>query len=512
MASVFYSLSEKILMEIDYTQIPINNQQHQLEIVHDDNSHSISLVNKESGILATNNVSTTSLVTNNISERVLLGKNTAYYYPNVDSNVYVTPITPVNVSLNYITIRFHVMSGYNFQDCVGATFSLYVKDTNGNRIYLLNQAFQKSEINRYKYSQTPKKIGINHYDKYIEFNVIDYDDVINGTINKSFFNGVIGFSNDNVLYATSTKIQSVSYENGYPLLNESDGKTISFAPKDEFSLLTADISEHEDGYFQYMAGWNGQPIENMLFRLNSISGNDYYVIHDLEFYEQRGNSFYLADSITTTQTNNYDKPKKIRPIISTNANGGLKVIYTVRLFNKANGDSIIKQASLSTLNITPYLEKIGKLNITQLGTAPKVYNKIVNNNINITKNGKLNKILVPIYVNSFNAQTNEDFKLKLHQFDNVYEIRVFNVVDGEKSIYHINPVFKHILVFVKENGNRIEVKEIIDNAKRNVGVLTFKITSDVASVIKSNNIQKFSINVKSENIETSLLTGDVNYQ
>jgi len=510
MSSIFYSLSQHVLLEIDYTLIPLNNISFPLELISDDNSKSRTIVNKNNGFLTTNNIKDNTFVTNNVLNKVILDNDTGYYYPNFDNNIIISDIITSNIDINYITVRLHILSGYNFQDSSGITFSLFTKDTDGKNVFLLNQSFLKSNINRYKYNSTPKKIGTLYYDKYLEFLCIDYNNIITNGNNHVFFENKINFSKKSIIYASLTTIKNIDNTNGYPILIDDDNKSISFAPNDEFGLLSANIFEHQNKYIVYEALWDGQPIENIIYKLNSISGNDYYVIHDLEIYEQRGLSLLLIDNVSQAQTSNYDVPKRFRPILSNYADGGMKIIYTVRLFNRVSGDSIIKKSEISVVDITPYQEEIGKINIIQLDNPIKVYNKLTNNDINIsTDEQKLNKILVPMYINSFGVSIEDGFILNIAPFDNIYKIKLFTNLDNKKSVLNIQPNVFHELIFMKENGNQLSVKELVDNNDRKYGILTFKINGETAKNIISNGIKKFYITVESNNVRTKLTSGTV---
>jgi len=507
MSSVFYSLSSHMLLEINFDQIGINNISFPLEAISDGNSNSTTIVNTKNGTLITNNVKDTSVVSDGINSKVILDDDTGYYYPSFDSNIVVNQFTPSPVSLNYITVRIHVLSGYNFQDSKGFVSSIYVKDKDGNNVFLLNQSFLNSDINRYKYNLTPKKIGSLYYDKFVEFLIIDYNDIITNGLNDTFFSNKIDFDRKGIVYATLTSIKSIDTTKGYITINDEESKTISFAPKDEFGLLTAFISEHENKYLVYEARYDNNPIENVIFKLNSISGNRYFVIHDLEIYEQRGQSLLLVDNISQPQKTDYDKPKKYRPILSRFADGGMKVKYTVRLFNEVSGDSIIKLAELSILDISAYQDEIGRIQINQLESPIKVFNRLVNTNVIVNNKQKsLSKILVPMYINSLSVILEENFFIKIVPFDNIYKIKIFSSKDGNKSVYVLQPNIVHQLTFTKENGNTIDIKESVDG-DRKYGVLTFKISEEKAKNIIANNIIKFHITTESNNIKTVLTSG-----
>ena len=510
--SVFYSLTPKILLEIDYTQVQFNNVDFPLKKISDGNEKAVILTNDSVALDYTNNPETTVYVTTDDTGKAILDKDTAYFYPNYSENIIIESIPQVNVGLNYISVKLHLLAGYSFQEIEGVLFSMWVLSNTNEKVYLLKQSFLKAQINRYKYNNISKNFGDFYYDKYIEFFVLDYNDYSTYGINYGFLKEVVTLANNPVIFASIGEIEEVSYKNGFAKVSDLEQKMISFAPRDEFDLLTAYISENEKGFLEYGARWDGQPIENFIFRINSIKGNAYYIQHELEIFEQHGNSLVEVETITQIQTKDYDKLKRLRFIVSGNANGGVKVKYVVRLYDKNTGDSIIKEATLSILNISPYLEDITKINVQQLESPIKVYNKIVSESFSINKAvNKLSKVIVPLYVNSANVVVEEGFVLKLSQFDNFYEMKLFKKTETGLSVFYIEPKMTHKIAFTKANGSNIFVLETVDSSKRKFGIISFKISSIEAKNIIANDIKVFSIITESENITTKLTDGKIEY-
>ena len=145
--SSFYSFSEKILLEIDYDQIPFNNVSHPLFLISDENDNTQILFNGGADPTFTfNNAERATYVKHSDKVSVVaMGTDTAYYYPYVDDAVSISPLPTSNISLKYITIKLHIMSGYNFQDTNGLGLGVYVLAKDGTKIYLMKPAYNLGE-------------------------------------------------------------------------------------------------------------------------------------------------------------------------------------------------------------------------------------------------------------------------------------------------------------------------------------------------------------------------------
>jgi hypothetical protein len=510
--SSFFSLTGRVLMEVDYDQLQFNNVSHPLFVISDENEGTKILVNGGADPMFTFNNPERSAYVNHSdgSMSVAMGSDTAFYYPNLDGNISKSQIPSVNIGLKYIRINLHILAGYVFQDSLGLAFNVYTLDKNNKRVYLLKQVFRKGEINRFSYNETAKNIGDLYYDKFLSFVVVDYNDILTAGINSGFFQNQLDFGTSPALYAELYDLSSIDNSLGYEKLNLLETITLSFPTRDDYDLLVASIEENENGYLEYCAKWDNQSIEDFIFRINSINGNNYYIIHELDVYGQIGNSLVHIDTITQIQTGDFDECKKLRPILPNSINGSMKVDYTVRLLNKNNGDSIIKKSSISIQNIGSYLESIERINIQQSSNPIKVYSKIVNEKAEkMGETERVVKIVSPIYVNSFGVTLGEAFVLPLEPFDNFYVLTIYQTNGGSVGLFPIDPKFKHSMVFIRPNGGKITIDEVLDPSKRSNSKLSFKIDESTARSVLSNSIKNFYITAKSSDIETVLLKGDI---
>lgn len=510
--SAFYSLTEKILLEIDYTNIQFNNISHPLFLISDENDNSRILVNggNDPMFIFNNSESTTYVKHKDKVSVVTMGSDTAYYYPYVDDAISKVTLPTSNIGLKYISVRLHIMAGYNFQDTNGFGIGIYVLSKNGKKIYLTKQMFRKGEVGRYSYSETAKNIADFYYDKYVEFRFIDYNDIITNGVNYGFFDGEIDFGTQPVIYAELLDIPNIDFTEGYERYTTITNISISFPTRDEYDLLTAHVEENENGYIEYCAKWDGNPIEDFIYRINSINGNRYYIVHELDIFAQHGQNLKLIDSINQIQTEKFDECKKLRPILPNTTNGNMVIKYVARLQNRTNGDSIIKDSSLSVSNIGNYLENIDKILIQQQEAPVKAFVKLVNNASDPVKEAeRLVKIVSPIYINSVNATLGEEFSLNVDPFDNFFVLTIYQNIDGEVGLFQIEPQFKHSMVFVKPNGGKIVVDEVIDHSKRNYSKLSFKMDSSTAKTINANNIKEFYITARAGELETVLTYGTI---
>ena len=503
-SSVFLRIKDYILVEFIYSQ----EQKSGAFIKYVNNStNEPYLVNSYDMKNVTNNVETFLSVNSGNGYMAVIDINEGFYYPNSNHNISAVNY-PTGINLKYDTIKFHIRSGYNFQDTDGFYINLYLKTLQNTKVSLLSQVVFKGDISQFRYNNTPIRISEATFDKYVEYKVLSVAEIIqppNQTSN--YFNAIFNNINKNpLIYLDFSFINNVDSSEGFVKFYLGTEDVVYIPAYDGFDRLEANLVE-KSSFFEYSAQWDGQYIENFITILNSKAGNNYYIEHEIAVYEQRGLDFYEVQRHNSVQKFNYDIPMKFRPIVTNNVDGSIQVEYIMKFFNESDNTSVVKRAFLNTMNVNPYLEEPIRINVP-INNVHKLYNKVVRKDISIDNKKSLfdNKIIVPIYYSNvaMKIESANDFILEIVPFDNVYSIYINQEFNGQDIPVQLDPAVKYNMVFITTSGEKVRISENDVNGKLN-GVLNFKISSEQANIILRDSKGDFYINSVSDSIETNLL-------
>jgi hypothetical protein len=309
-------------------------------------------------------------------------------------NIAVTTLSsPYTSNVPYDSLRFHVVSGYNFEEKDGVVASVTATERSGKAMQLANIVFLK-DSSFFAFNPRPIWLGDRLYDRYFECKVpsikINNDNFysleghpaqVNTFVAKITSDGK-GFLraaplNISITDISSTTVQTVGGAR-YKVYSIGSSKTVALNQSDEFALLSAVIQPSSVGdYFEYFASWAGGFIEDFLLNANSLPGNNYIVLHEIRVFEQQGSLFTQTDDFQMIQTDGFDQPRKFRPIL-TNADRDVSYTleYTTKLYNKANSSQIIRTANYTSFNPKEWGLKIQPLNLLNAPEPFIIYNKV----------------------------------------------------------------------------------------------------------------------------------------
>lgn len=535
--SLIFRISNYVVLEYIYSKTDIikNTGVVKFNRVANGYNNEDTITNDDASYPITKNIIDNTVVALDDGRCAVLDKDSAYYYPSKDANIVVDQILfdiPINVG--YDKVRLHVISGYNFEDIDGFIASIYVKMKNDKQLRLCNLSNQKADTGRLYFNPKPIKLAEFIYDKYYEFLVpsqswmLDQQKLNPGSVNTLSYilTKGIGLADQNTVYCEYKNIGSTEYVEGFIYFYPGESIKFAFNSTDQFNLLTASIEQSDRGdFFEYYAQWDGSMIDEFIYRLNSVAGNNYYIIHELRILEQVGETFTETDNITSIQTDNYDKIRRIRPILRLAGSAtSFSLEYTVRLYNSADGRSIFKSASLTSFDVNKYGEKSTKLNVGGTTEPLKVYNKVIGNKtFNITDNLQkmLNVKVITAFIDSQNIVVASDsdidntisgFVIKIDPFDNLYKFTLSQWEDaGHTSRIHVNldTISNYYMVFVKPDGSKVYISEFIsDNFNKSIGELGFRLTKDQAINVRNTvtNMIFYVIVKNSDGLETVIFS------
>lgn len=508
--SLLFNINKYLLLEYIYESDNISTLSYPFQqIVNNYESNESIVVNSDYAITKTRNIIQDSVVSIGDGRYVVMDNTRGYFYPNIDNNVSVSNInflTPVDIP--YDKVRIHLLSGYDFPDLEGFITSIYARRNDNKILRLCNLFIKKNDTNRLFFNPKPLVLSEFVYDKYFEFLVPSQSAMLeqqelypNSTTSISYYltNGKY-LSKQNSLYFEHISVDSISQDdNGINYLITGENIKFVFSSTDNFSKLVAKISENTNqNYFEYYASYDDSSIEDYIYRLNSVVGNKFYLIHNIRLIEQIGTSFIETENITKTQNNEYDLSFKYRPILRfADIAVSFSIEYTIRLYNGNDGRSVFKTSYLTSTNINGYNGKGVKLNVGNTTQPLKVYNKIQNNSdiqILDNKNKIITNTIITNYVSNndiiISSNMDDDLSvegtnLKLNPFDNMIKINLSKKTSSDTIIMKLDSSNSYLMVFMKDDGTKYYISEIISQSlNKNIGELMFTITSKMYEEIR----------------------------
>jgi hypothetical protein len=489
-------------------------------------------------------------------------------YVDYDDNLTETVISGYNVV--YDRIKFHFISGFNFEDFSALVLSIQNKQNNGIKNIFANIIFSNdTSSDLITFNPKPLFIANSLYDRFIEFKIPsiknineDFETALNQALTfssnitptDSGYSGFIYNSPISISLSECSKkdIISTDVNEKYDVYTISENYDASISQTNEFDGVGVSVSESSAGdYLEYYLTWNGGFPEELISILNRRNPSDEWVIiHQLSVFEQIGSSFIESSRQVIFQEDNWDEPLTFRPILK---NAGSAVSMSVdllcRLTNKRTGEQIIREGSYVMLSPKKYGKRLITIPLTDEPQSQKVYNKIIKKDFEATRlfiEPTFDSILeeavnntapipqvtteyIPVFFTNNNisisnsgiASLKDDseevifgpgkLRFVISPFDNFIKFKLYNVV-GTKSIpldLNSNGA-KYKLNFELDSG-----KISIDNSNSDklenlsTGEISFRISAkDSSEILKSNSRTIYITSTSQEGTETLMYTGE----
>lgn len=538
MSSALFSLGRYFLLEYIYSgqgQFPVqyNTAQAGFKKITNNHKNLNTIVSADNALTKTYNISDMTVVELPDGRFALLDSDTSYYYPAVDPQISVNPIIfNPNVNVIYDTVRLHIISGYNFPDNDGAILRIDFRQNNDIPLLFANLALLKNEKRNLFFNPRPIRISQYIYDRFWEFKIPAQSYMLDTQLNNpsvpntlaAQMTNKVGLSNQYTLYVDFRVIRSSDFSQGVSYFTTDSQERFALASRDAFGLLIPKIELATDGdYFVYGANYDGSSLEDFMFSLNAMAGNDYILYHELRVFEQINNQYTETDNITSIQTGDYNDPKVFVPLIKNSGTVSFAIDYTMRLYNRADGRSIFKSASISSLEVNKFGKN--KMQINVGNTLPiKVYNRLVSaENVQVRELSGITvqTKYVPTYIDTANiviqvdddaiinnAYPKDNVVINLYPFDNHIRFNVFRQTDGTlRGIDLSSNVY--YLVFNRDDNKVLRVEEIRTNNNKGNGELIFKIPQTTAQELIKQRARRFFItSINSDDEETTVAFGD----
>lgn len=566
--SKYLAILPYVLLEYRYTTLPeleeypvnFGTTTAGFEKIQNGYYGTYQILNKVVDVDLTGNTRNRSVVQTGDSTFVDLSTNYLVDYLDYDNRLTDTSnieiLFPSNILVQYDTIRFHFLSGYNFPDTDGVMFQIKYKDNSGVKNTFAQILIKKSDTDYIVLNPAPIYNNGGIYDKYVEIKIPALSNMAaefaaqDGSPSQAYTLAALtstngsGYSSGIPFNISSWEITSTSTVNGYYTYVCRMYNTAVFNPFDEYSYLAANLVENtESNYWEYYPTWQGEFIDQLIYTENSL-GNFYYLVNEIIVREQVGLRFLETSRFQTIQENDFNKPKVFRPIVMNSKATSFMIDYNIRLVNKVTNTSILRSSSVTSYNVDLYGAGLNKIQLRNEPYPLKVYNKVVESSkitsaysINVNPVNNIITKYVPAFFESENitiaqqdvtitnigstGQTSSmdstlaygqgRLKIVVDPFDNYYKFRIFNSSTGaENTVLDLGNNSTYYLVFNGGSGNQIKIKNITDSTFQNPskGEIAFRVVEADSKTIQNYTSRDFHITSVSPNgIETSLYYG-----
>lgn len=566
----FVRLTSYLLLEYEYTTAPTPEEYYVNtgtpsvgfeKIVNGYFDNAVQILNRPQDQLITNNVRDLSVVQIDKNRFVTLDNDHLVPYldtdPKLTSVANLPVVFPSNIGVYYDTIKFHIASGYNFDNLDGIVLQVKFQERTGKKATILNLFVSKSSLDINQLNPDPIYLGGVLYDHYVQVKIPNYSNMVSQfeslanspaqayTLAAKISSDGNGFLKnapiDFILYEVSQTVLKNTYQNYIAQI----AAQLAIASADNYSGLAAVIQENSFyNYIEYYPTWDGNFLEDFINAEGQV-GNIYYVIHDIKLREQVGLSYITTHSFSTTQTQDFNAPFIFRPVLVNPLTTSFIVNYTMRLVNKGNQNQIIRISSFSSFDVNKYGRNINKINLTTGAYTQKIYNKVIQAanilspvGVNPTLGAPIEK-KIPVYYKDANiAVTKENIvidkdgnlvsetstpavaqiygqgkiKVVVDPFDNFYKFTVYNLRGGTTpEILDLGTSLSYYMVFLDDSGQSVRVENLknitaVSNPSR--GQIAFKLVeSNSKKVLGFTSRNFYIISRTPDATETKLYSG-----
>ena len=565
--SKFLSLSPYLLMEYRYQAQP--EPEHYpttyglnsvgFEKITNGYFNTVQILNNQDSDQITGNVRDKSSV--QISTNIFVKLDVDRLLQYLDYDHKLTPVSelpinfPSNLDVYYDTVRYHFLSGFDFGLADGVIMKIEFPEVSGNKSIVSQITYEKNDLNITKINSNPIYFNAGIYDNYIEvkipsysFITYDFDTQTDPVIKKETIASLIssdgnGFIRNNPFTVTLLEIQNTNIVNGFYFFNTAVTSVATISPLDQYSDLSASIIENPTyNYFEYYPTWQGEFIENFVYTENSL-GNIYYVIHDIELFEQIGLSRISTQKIQVLQNSGFDQPYIYRPVVINSKATSFTIDYTMRLVNKSNNVSILRIATLTSTEVDTYGPGLKSISLQNQPYPQKVYNKVIQPSVSKSYTLNMNpiKTVVTKYVPAFfemssiniseqnltidnlggnNAGSTSDStvafgqgnaKIIINPYDNYYKFQIFTNNQGkENTVLDLGNNTQFFLCFEGGGSYTTKINSLGDSnfQNPNKGELVFRLVESDSKIVSNYTKRDFHITSLTPNgIETSIYHG-----
>lgn len=399
MNSKFVNLTDYCVLE--YKMTPLSY--YAPEIINSDfffvknaNVDLYQIYNDEASATTTRNTRGVSVVPIGGSRFIKVDITQVPIYTQYDPNIIETQVSnSFTNTLVMDTMRFHFASGFNFTEVENIILGARQKLNNLKQVQLANVLVDSlTAQSLLTFNNKPLFLANTIYDRFIDIKIPscayldqNFDLFGPGSFEHVFTEGAGLIKNSPITVSLVEAVYEDYYADNnvtYAAYRVTNYKEASIAQTNEFDSLGAVIQEANDGdYIEFYATWNGEFPNDLISILDSRGADqDWIIVHQLQVYEQIGTSLVPSGNFVYYQEDSFDGPLAYRPILKEAGFAvSMSIDYTMRLLNKLTGEQVVRESSFSLMNPNKYGKKLSKIPLLDVPQSMKVYNKIVQSNI-----------------------------------------------------------------------------------------------------------------------------------
>ena len=399
-SSKFVQLHQQVLCEYQYAD-QADPETHEtddnvsddwpIELMQNGYTNTKFLFNPDSKKLLSGNVRDRSVVPLDTQRNrwAFLDIDIPLVYNDYDNNLTNTvdleqDFTP-DLEIKYDRIRFHLQSGFDFDDFDGFIFEVRATRRDSAFVNLASLLYRKPDSYQ-TLNPNPLLIGNRLYTSYIEIVVpaLFYlnDELINNPTNSNLLGykltDGLGFVKTSGIQIRINGIRKTEKINGFTYFDATEVNSVTLGKKDEFDLLIAKIEDSPAGdYFEFYGEYNGDIFEDFINQLNNQPNSDYLAFHEIIVSEQISTNFLETSRQTMIQSSNFGEVMRFRPIILNSATAvSFSIEYILRLINRIDNSQIIKRSQLISRDVKKYGRNLTQLHMGRVPTIVNVYNTL----------------------------------------------------------------------------------------------------------------------------------------
>jgi len=527
MNSIYIQLSKYLLFEYIYEEEIINTSSAKTFLLENNYLKEYQFLNNSLCVNSTGNVLDRTVSQMGFNKNV-------WAYHDID-----TPIPILNRDnlfklydktsiiqplLAYDRVKIHVVSGYNFEEIDGFILDVKWQTNKQNKVpewdfSVLSVAYLKTE--NINFNSRPIYVNGRFYDRFVEYKIPSLSSILssqelNGFPNNSFQkiytpNGE-GFVRDSQIQIRIFEIDKIENINSNQYFISGQLNVGYITPRDEYYYVGCVVKENPQyDFIEYYPTFKGGFIEDYISSLNNKG--DWVVINQLEVFEQAGTNQIKTYSGTFLQESGFAEPQLFRPIIRNAAFAvSFTVEYTMRLLNRANNFEIVRKSSTTIFNPKKYGYNLEKINVLENFSPIKVYNKIVNNNVQgfgLQPQLPIREKLVLQTINMNDIFLDKDLtkNIEISPFDNIIYFRLFKKVNENKVPLDLSSSINEIKLWIKLDNDEFFIKTL-ERGNPTLGEIYFKINESISRRIYSKETLEFWIIIKNEESTTPILKGN----
>ncbi len=391
-SSRYVQLSADILVEYIYTDqanpATFNTATYPIEIMRDGHTGGSYLWNGANVSSTMGNYRDRTAAAINADKTNWVSLNSSFGVPYNDYDPELTPTVQLpqsfspELDIEYDTVRVYFTSGFSFNDFDGIIFEILTNRRDNKELNLASVNYLRTDT--VELLAEPFLLASKLYSTYIEFKVPAVYYMNNSFLptepNSLGFKLTEGQGFEGTPYITvrASGISETTVDNSYSFYDVETINSVSILNRDIYDNLYAQVIESPNGdYFELSGEVSGSTFESFISTLESQTGANYVVFHDIVVTEQVGTNFAQTSNQVFTQDQNFNDPILFRPIILNSANAISFIIdYTLRIYNTSDNSQIIKKSRLSSFDVKKYGRRLMKINLGTVPTVARVYNQL----------------------------------------------------------------------------------------------------------------------------------------